>query len=111
MVSTAISGDRWHHVAGTYDPQPRPPLCRRAADRLGDGVRRQDRLRPPSLGGLLGAFRGACNLTFRGDVDELRLWSAALSIDAIWGRISAFLDLEPAAPGLPEDASEWYSGG
>jgi hypothetical protein len=33
----------------------------------------------------IGAFRGACDLTFTGDVDEVRIWSAALSTAGLSG--------------------------
>lgn len=109
QVSTAIWDGRWHHVAGTYDGQ----MVRLFVDGMEIGTGR------PYSGTIeydlenrefyVGAYRGACNLTFRGDVDEIRLWSAALPVSSIWGRISAMLDVEPAAP-LPEDAREWFEG-
>ena len=111
MVGTAIWDDEWHHVAGTYDGS----AVRLYVDgrQIGSGTAFTGKIAYdlPYSQASIGAFRGACNLTFKGDVDELRIWSAALSVDAIWDRIRAFLDLEPAAPGLPEDASEWYAGG
>jgi Concanavalin A-like lectin/glucanases superfamily len=109
QVSTAIWDNEWHHVAGTYDGkavhlyvdgkeigEPRPYT----------GTVQYDL---PHREFYVGAYRGACNLTFKGDVDEVRLWSAALPVSQIWSRISAMLDQEPAAP-LPEDAREWFEG-
>jgi Concanavalin A-like lectin/glucanases superfamily len=110
QVGTEIWDNRWHHVAGTYDGAK----VRLFVDGMEIGTGRafsgsiEYALEYRAF--TVGAFRGACNLTFAGDVDEVRLWSAALPVAAIWGRISAMLDVEPAAP-LPEDAREWYDGG
>jgi len=109
QVGTQIWDNRWHHVAGTYDGAK----VRLYVDGREIGAGRQFSgaieyaLEHRAL--TIGAFRGACNLTFVGDVDEVRMWSAALTVSAIWDRISSMLDVEPAAP-LPEDASAWYLG-
>jgi concanavalin A-like lectin/glucanase superfamily protein len=109
-LGTVVWDGSWHHVAGTYDGS----VVRLFVDGMEIGAGR------PFAGKIdydlahrefhVGAYRGACDLTFRGDVDKLRLWSAALPVADIWGRISAMLHLEPAAP-LPEDAREWFEGG
>jgi hypothetical protein len=110
QVGTEIWDGNWHHFAGTYDGK----YVRLFVDGREIGTGRafdgaiEYGLEHKEL--TIGAFRGACNLTFRGDVDELRVWSAALPVGAIWGLISGMLDREPAAP-LPEDAREWYGGG
>lgn len=107
QVSTSIWNNRWHHVAGSYDGQ--------AVHLYVDG---QEVGTPRSFTGqieydlehrnlFMGAYRGACDLTFAGDVDELRVWSAALPVAVIWDRIRSMLQTEPAAP-LPEDAREWF---
>jgi len=111
MAAPGIWDGRWHHFAGSYDG---------AAVRLWvDG--RQVGAGTPFSGKIeydlehrnlyLGAYRGACDLTFSGDIDELRLWTADLSIGALWPTISGALDDEPAAPGLPDDAGAWYDAG
>jgi hypothetical protein len=102
--------ESWHHVAGTYDGA----TVRLFVDGFEIGSGR------PFSGAIeydlphkeftIGAFRGTCNLTFAGDVDEVRLWSAALPVGSSWGLINRVLDREPAAP-PPEDAREWYDGG
>jgi hypothetical protein len=110
QVSRAIWDNQWHHVAGTYDGS-RVHLYVDGKE-IGQGTPYSG----PVAYGLphsefyIGAYRGACDLTFIGDVDEVRVWSAALAVDSIWARITALLHLEPAAP-LPEDAAEWYTSG
>ena len=110
QVSTAIWDGGWHHVAGTYDGS----MVRLYVDgnEIGTGRAFSGAITYALPNGEfhIGAYRGACNLTFRGDVDEIRLWSAALPVSAIWSRINSMLDREPAAP-LPEDAREWFDGG
>jgi hypothetical protein len=109
QVSTAIWDNTWHHVAGTYDGE--------AVHLYVDG---REIGEPPAFAGqiehdlehrnlFMGAYRGACDLTFTGDVDEIRVWSAALRVASIWDRIRSMLHTEPAAP-LPEDAREWFEG-
>jgi Concanavalin A-like lectin/glucanases superfamily len=109
QVSTAIWDNEWHHVAGTYDGK--------YVHLYVDG---QEIGEPRAFTGqieydleyrnlFMGAFRGACDLTFSGDVDEFRVWSAALPVASIWDRIRSMLHMEPAAP-LPEDAREWFEG-
>ena len=109
QVSQDIWDNRWHHVAGTYDGS----AVHLYVDGREIGVPRRYSgdveydLEHRNL--FFGAYRGACDLTFSGDVDEIRVWSAALRVDEIWQRITAMLDTEPAAP-LPEDAGDWYAG-
>ena len=110
MVSTAIWDGNWHHVAGTYDGT----AVRLFVDgwqigtgRAFDGTISYDL---PTKVAYIGAYRGKCDLTFSGDVDEIRLWNAALPVDSIWTRITSMLHAEPAAP-LPEEAREWFDAG
>lgn len=108
MASPSLWDGKWHHLAGAYDGK--------AIRLYVDG--RQVGTGTPFSGAIeydlehrglyLGAYRGACDLTFAGDVDEVRVWSAALSVDSIWNRIGGALGLEPAAPSLPDDAGAWY---
>lgn len=110
QVGTDVWDGMWHHVAGTYDGAN----VRLFVDGFEIGTGRpfsgQIEYDLPHKELTVGAFRGACNLTFAGDLDEVRMWSAALPVGKIWNLISALLDHEPAAP-LPEDAREWYDGG
>jgi hypothetical protein len=52
-----------------------------------------------------GTYEGSMVRLF---VDGMEI--GALPVADIWGRISAMLHLEPAAP-VPEDAREWFEGG
>jgi hypothetical protein len=107
QVSTAIWNNQWHHVAGTYDGKAVHLYVdgrEIGTGRAFDGKVEYD-LASRQL--YIGAFRGACDLTFSGDVDEIRVWSAALPVSGIWDRISSLLHMEPAAP-LPQDAGEWF---
>jgi len=107
MVGTAIWDGEWHHIAGSYDGE----RVRLFVDgwQIGAGTAFSGAIEYDLeyRQAFLGAFRGACDLTFEGDVDELRIWSAAIPFADIWARIRQFVHLEPAAP-LPEDAREWY---
>ena len=108
--SPALWDGRWHHVAGTYDGT----AVRLYVDgnEVGTGTTYSGPVtyEQPELSAAIGAYRGSCNLTFVGDIDEVRIWRAALSVDKIWSLISGFLDQEPN-PRLPEDAGEWYTAG
>ena len=110
QVSQAIWDNEWHHVAGTYDGSK----VRLFVDgkEIGNGTSFKGAVAYdlPNRELYIGAYRGGCDLTFKGDVDEIRLWSAALPVAKIWDRISSMLQFEPAAP-LPEDASEWFNAG
>jgi hypothetical protein len=110
QVSQAIWDNNWHHVAGTYDGKKVHLYV--DGKEIGTGTTFTGRVEYdlPNRELYVGAYRGACDLTFEGDVDEIRVWSAALPVDKIWDRISSMLSMEPAAP-LPEDASEWFNAG
>jgi hypothetical protein len=111
MQGQRIWDGGWHHVAGVYDGK----AVRLYVDgrQVGDGT--------PFSGAIaydlphrelyIGAYRGACDLTFEGDVDEVRLWNADLSIGALWNQISGSLNLEPTVPSLPDAAGSWYDAG
>lgn len=109
MVGTALWDGDWHHVAGSYDGT----RVRLFVDgwEIGAGTPFSGRIEYDLANrqAYLGAFRGTCDLTFTGDVDELRIWSASIPFATIWARIRQFVHREPAAP-LPEDAREWYEG-
>jgi hypothetical protein len=111
MHGQGIWDGDWHHVAGAYDGK--------AVRLFVDG--RQVGSGTPFSGEIdydlehralyLGAYRGSCDLTFAGDIDEPRLWNADMAIPDLWGRISGSLSLEPAAPSLPDAAGDWYQAG
>jgi hypothetical protein len=111
MYGQGIWNAKWHHVAGAYDGK--------AVRLFVDG--RQVGTGTPFTGAInydlphrelyLGAYRGACDLTFAGDIDEVRVWNAELSIPSLWNQISGTLHLEPAAPSLPDAAGSWYAAG
>ena len=108
--ATSIWDDRWHHVAGTYDGA-RVHLYVDGLE-VGTGTPFAGLIKydQPYGAGAIGAYRGSCDLTMSGSVDEVRIWRQALSIPAIWSRIKAGLDREPAAA-LPQDAFAWYVAG
>jgi Concanavalin A-like lectin/glucanases superfamily len=110
QVSQAIWDNKWHHVAGTYDGQKVHLYVDGMEIGTGTAFKGDVAYDLAVRELFIGAYRGACDLTFEGDVDEIRVWSAALPVAQIWGRIGAMLDMEPAAP-LPQDASEWFNGG
>jgi hypothetical protein len=111
MKAASVWDGAWHHVAGSYDG--------RAVRLFVDG--RQVGSGTPFSGAVeydlpnrtlyMGSYRGSCDLTFEGDIDELRVWSADLSIGSLWDDITGSLSLEPAAPGLPDGAGAWYDAG
>lgn len=107
-VVPSIWDGKWHHVAGSYDGT----AVRLYIDgrQVGQGTPFSGRIEYdlPRRELYIGAYRGACDLTFKGDVDEIRVWSADLKVGSIWSEITKFLHLEPTAPGLPEDAGAWY---
>jgi hypothetical protein len=108
--SPALWDGEWHHVAGTYDGA----MVRLFVDgrEVGAGTPYSGKIwyEQPYADGAIGAYRGACDLTFIGDIDEVRVWRQAIPVERIWSLISGFLDKEPH-PRLPEDAGDWYTGG
>lgn len=109
-VTQDIWDGKWHHVAGTYDGQ----MVRLFVDgyQVGSGRAYSGKVEYnlENKTAYIGAYRGACNLTMSADVDEVRVWNTALSVDRIWYRIRDALHLEPAAP-LPEEAEAWKQEG
>ena len=91
---------QWHRVVGTYDGHD----VRLYIDgrQVGRGV--------PETGGIdygltsrgpyIGAYRGGCNLSFRGDIDTVELYRTALSGAAIVADAGLPADIAPpAVPG------------
>lgn len=75
----------WHNVVGTFDGKS----VRVYVDgrEVGDGTPFAGRIDYdlPSRAAYIGAFRGSCDLTFTGDVDEVSLWSGVLPLSRILG--------------------------
>jgi hypothetical protein len=95
----------WHHVAGTFD---------------GDQLRLYVDGRPvgdPALGHLqidyasttattaFGRYVGSCDLSYRGDLDQVRMWSGALSASAIAESAGQALPPGSAPPPSPLPAA------
>jgi len=109
--SRAVWDGNWHHIAGTYDGK-RVRLYIDGRE-VGTGTPFSGRIKyeSPYDEGAIGAYRGSCKLTLSGTVDEVRIWRSALPVGRIWSLINTGLRREPAAPALPEDASQWFAGG
>lgn len=82
-ASPAMWDGKWHNVVGTYDGNH----VRVYVDgrQIGSGTKFKGRidydLRHRQA--YIGAFRGSCDLTFAGDVDEVTLWSGTASLTSI----------------------------
>jgi hypothetical protein len=82
-LSPSVWDGRWHYVAGTYDGS----FVRLFVDgrQVGTGRAFSGTIDYdlPNRSVYVGAYRGACDLTFVGDVDEVRIWSAALPLNLL----------------------------
>jgi hypothetical protein len=82
MYGPQLYDGGWHHVAGTYDGK----RVRLYVDgrQVGDGTKFDGTIAYdlPAQNLFIGAYRGACDLTFQGDIDEVRVWSRVLGISA-----------------------------
>ena len=86
----------WHHVAGTFDGRAlRLYLDGRPVGTPMSAPLRID-YRSTSQHASLGQYVGGCDLSFRGDLDLVRLWSGVRSDTAI---VEAASDTVGAAPG------------
>ncbi len=87
----------WHHIAGTFDGR----ALRLFVDGRPVGGPMDAPLRIEyagmSMRASFGQYAGACELSFRGDVDLVRLWSGAHSPEAI---ARAAGEVAPGAAGL-----------
>jgi hypothetical protein len=95
---------QWHHFAGTYDGK-KVHLYVDGAE-IGTGTPFSGKIKydSPVGEGAIGAYRGSCQLTLSGVVDEVRIWTQALPVASIWSLISGGLGREPVAPG----AKRWF---
>jgi hypothetical protein len=77
-VPAAVIWDgAWHHVVGTYDGS----RVRLSVDgaQVGDGTPATFSIAygVGSKGVYLGTYRGSCELGFKGDIDDVRIWDDA----------------------------------
>ena len=82
VAATSIWDGEWHHTAGTYDGS--------LVHVYVDGVEIGSGKPAPAIGYtlpsrafLIGNYRGSCDLPFTGAIDNVRIWSRALSGDEI----------------------------
>jgi hypothetical protein len=82
-ASPSLWDGRWHNAVGTYDGR----AVRVYVDgrQVGDGTPFAGRIDYDleHRSAYIGAYRGACDLTFTGDVDEVSLWSGVLSLSQL----------------------------
>jgi hypothetical protein len=81
---SSVWDGRWHFVAGTFDGA----TIRLFVDgvEIGNGATTSlamgyglDSALP-----FIGAYRGSCDLTFRGDLGQVNVWNEALPVSTIW---------------------------
>jgi hypothetical protein len=86
---------RWHFVAGTFDGA----TIRLFVDgvEIGNGATTSlamgyglDSALP-----FIGAYRGSCDLTFRGDLGQVNVWNEALPVSTIWQKGLQLLGQRP----------------
>jgi hypothetical protein len=81
-----IWNGKWHHVAGTFDGHEVKLFVDGKLIPGGSTQTTEIDYQGPSGDAILGGYRGSCELLFKGDVDELHVWSQALPVDQIWAR-------------------------
>lgn len=83
---TAVWDGNWHHVAGTYDGL----ILRLYVDGTEIGTGTPNSLpihyHLPFREFYIGAYVGTCQLGFKGDIAEVRVWNGALSAGEILAR-------------------------
>jgi hypothetical protein len=91
----------WHLVTGTYDGA-RVGLYLDGV-RVGTGTPTTLRVSYslPAQDLLIGSYHAGCDLPFTGDIDEVRVWGAALTPVQIRTEDTAVADRPPPADGLP----------
>ena len=90
--------DKWHHVAGTYDgTRLALYIDGRPVGTTALGPARID-YASTSASAALGRYVGSCDLSYRGDLDFVRLQSGALSPEAVAATANAILNPGLASP-------------
>jgi concanavalin A-like lectin/glucanase superfamily protein len=93
---------RWHHVAGTFDGRTlRLFLDGRPVGEPFDMPMRID-YASTSARAYIGQYAGTCDLAFNGDLDLVRLWSGALSADAVAAAARVESEAGGGAPVSPD---------
>lgn len=86
---------KWHHVAGTFDGKKVRLYVDGKQVGNGTSVPAGTKIQyglPTTDDGAIGGLPGECDssfLNFRGDVDGVQIWSAALPVDTIWAILSS----------------------
>jgi hypothetical protein len=85
-ASPSMWDGRWHNVVGSYDGK----AVRVYVDgrEVGNGTKFKGKINYnlPNRPAYIGAYRGGCDLTFAGDVDEVSIWSDAVSPHKVFTR-------------------------
>ena len=84
-AASSVWDGRWHRLTGAYDGA----RVRVFVDgvQVGDGTPAPTHIEYglESRAPYVGVYRGGCDLAFRGDIDEVRIWSAALTTAEVAG--------------------------
>ena len=105
VTATARPSDvwdgKWHHVAGTYDgSQLAVYIDGRPVGTSAIGPARID-YASTTASAALGRYVGSCDLSYRGDLDFVRLQAGALSPGAVAATANAILNPGLASPPVP----------
>ena len=90
---TTVWDGKWHVLAGSFDGS----TIRFYVDgtQIGTGTRCDSVSIGYGLssvdGSQIGNFSNDCGLTFKGDIDEVSIWNAALPFNQIWANVFTLL--------------------
>ncbi len=73
----------WHHVIGTFDGDRVRLFVDGHQIGLGNAAPREIAYGLPGRSPYVGAYRGACELPYSGDIDAVRIWSVALEPEEV----------------------------